>query len=146
MLVIPGGVSLPGLHGRPLGQGTETTLEVLAGHGVDVLLDAADGYTPTPVISHQILAHNRDAARARADGIVLTPSHNPPEDGGFKYNPPHGGPAETEVTNCIEDQANDLLEVGPDAACRSNGPSGPSHPIATITSPRTSRACPRSST
>ena len=95
-----------------------TTLEVLAGHGVDVLLDAADGYTPTPVISHQILAHNRDAARARADGIVLTPSHNPPEDGGFKYNPPHGGPAETEVTSWIEDQANDLLEVGPDAVRR----------------------------
>jgi phosphoglucomutase len=95
-----------------------TTLEVLAGHGVDVLLDAADGYTPTPVISHQILAHNRKAARARADGIVLTPSHNPPEDGGFKYNPPHGGPAETEVTSWIEDQANDLLEVGPDAVRR----------------------------
>ena len=95
-----------------------TTLEVLAGHGVDVLLDAADGYTPTPVISHQILAHNRNAALARADGIVLTPSHNPPEDGGFKYNPPHGGPAETEVTSWIEDQANDLLEVGPDAVRR----------------------------
>ena len=95
-----------------------TTVEVLAGHGVDVLLDAADGYTPTPVVSHQILAHNRNAARARADGIVLTPSHNPPEDGGFKYNPPHGGPAEAEVTSWIEAQANDLLEAGPDAVRR----------------------------
>jgi phosphoglucomutase len=95
-----------------------TALEVLAGHGVEVFVDAADGYTPTPVISHQILTHNRGSASGRADGIVLTPSHNPPEDGGFKYNPAHGGPAQTEVTSWIEDQANDLLEVGPDAVRR----------------------------
>jgi phosphoglucomutase len=92
-----------------------TTLEVLAAHGVDVEIDADDGYTPTPVISHQILAHNRGRARGRADGIVLTPSHNPPEEGGFKYNPPHGGPAGTEVTSWIQEEANRLLETGLDA-------------------------------
>jgi phosphoglucomutase len=95
-----------------------TTLEVLAGHGVDVWLDAAYGYTPTPVISHQILTHNRGSRDRRADGIVLTPSHNPPEDGGFKYNPPHGGPAGTEVTGWIEDRANDVLEAGPNGVRR----------------------------
>ena len=95
-----------------------TTLEVLAAHDVDVCLDAAYGYTPTPVISHQILTHNRGSRGGRADGIVLTPSHNPPEDGGFKYNPPHGGPAGTEVTSWIEEQANDLLEAGPDSVSR----------------------------
>jgi len=95
-----------------------TTLEVLAAHDVDVCLDAAYGYTPTPVISHQILTHNRSSGGRRADGIVLTPSHNPPEDGGFKYNPTHGGPAGTEVTSWIEDQANDVLEAGPDSVRR----------------------------
>ena len=95
-----------------------TTLEVLAAHDVDVRLDAAYGYTPTPVISHQILTHNRGSRGGRADGIVLTPSHNPPEDGGLKYNPPHGGPAGTEVTSWIEEQANDLLEAGPDSVSR----------------------------
>jgi phosphoglucomutase len=95
-----------------------TTLEVLAEHGVDVFLDAADGYTPTPVISHQILTHNRERRSRRADGIVLTPSHNPPEDGGFKYNPPHGGPASTSVTSRIQDEANRLLKAGPEAVRR----------------------------
>ena len=95
-----------------------TTLEVLAGHGVEVCLDASFGYTPTPVISHQILTHNRGSRDGRADGIVLTPSHNPPEDGGFQYNPPHGGPAGTEVTSWIEEQANDLLEAGPNSVRR----------------------------
>src|SRR5205823_322038 len=68
------------------------------------------GYTPTPAISHAILSHNASRA-ARADGIVITPSHNPPEDGGFKYNPPHGGPADTEVTRQIQDTANELLQA-----------------------------------
>jgi phosphoglucomutase len=94
-----------------------TIVEVLAGHGVDVVVDADDGFTPTPVISHAILTHNRGGSRARppaADGIVVTPSHNPPADGGFKYNPPHGGPADTDVTGWIEREANRLLEAGLD--------------------------------
>ena len=86
-----------------------SALEVLGGHGVDVRVDAADGYTPTPVISHAILTHNRGRRDRLADGIVVTPSHNPPEDGGFKYNPPNGGPADTDVTGWIGEQANALL-------------------------------------
>ncbi|MDQ6816500.1 MAG: phosphoglucomutase (alpha-D-glucose-1,6-bisphosphate-dependent) [Actinomycetota bacterium] len=89
-----------------------TTLEVLAAHGVDVLIDADGGYTPTPVISHEIVNHNRQQRGVQADGIVLTPSHNPPEDGGFKYNPPTAGPAATDVTAWIEQEANRLLEAG----------------------------------
>jgi phosphoglucomutase len=89
-----------------------TIVEVLAAHAVDVVVDADDGATPTPVISHAILCHNRDGARGAADGIVVTPSHNPPEDGGFKYNPTHGGPADTDVTGWIEREANRLLEDG----------------------------------
>jgi phosphoglucomutase len=92
-----------------------TIVEVLAGHEVDVVVDAGGGFTPTPVISHAILTHNRGGSRARppaADGIVVTPSHNPPGDGGFKYNPPHGGPADTDVTGWIEREANALLERG----------------------------------
>ena len=98
-----------------------TIVEVLAGHGVDVVVDAAGGYTPTPVISHAILTHNRGGSRARppaADGIVVTPSHNPPGDGGFKYNPPHGGPAGSDVTGWIEREANRLLEQGLDDVAR----------------------------
>jgi phosphoglucomutase len=86
-----------------------TALEVLAAHGVEVRIDAADGYTPTPVVSHAILVHNRGRTTGLADGIVVTPSHNPPEDGGFKYNPPNGGPADTDVTGWIETRANELL-------------------------------------
>ena len=86
-----------------------TALEVLAANGVDVVIDRDAGYTPTPVISYAILAHNRVRGAALADGIVITPSHNPPEDGGFKYNPPHGGPAESQVTAAIEAAANRLL-------------------------------------
>lgn len=86
-----------------------TALEVLAANGVTVKVDRDSGYTPTPVISHAILAHNRGRTGGLADGIVVTPSHNPPEDGGFKYNPPHGGPADTAVTKWIEDRANALL-------------------------------------
>src|SRR5580692_4398492 len=85
-----------------------TALEVLAANGVDTMVDPELGYTPTPACSHAILVHNRKDAR-RADGIVITPSHNPPEDGGFKYNPPHGGPADTTVTKWIEERANAIL-------------------------------------
>ena len=87
-----------------------TIVEVLAAHHVDVVVDADGGATPTPVISHAILCHNRSGGRGEADGIVVTPSHNPPGDGGFKYNPPHGGPADTDVTGWIEREANQLLE------------------------------------
>jgi phosphoglucomutase len=86
-----------------------SALEVLAANQVDVMIDDRDGYTPTPVISHAILTYNRGRASGLADGIVVTPSHNPPEDGGFKYNPPNGGPADTHVTDWIQDQANALL-------------------------------------
>jgi phosphoglucomutase len=88
-----------------------TALEVLVAHGVDIAVDSDDGFTPTPAISHAILTHNA-GGRSRADGIVITPSHNPPEDGGFKYNPPHGGPADTGVTKQIQDTANELLRAG----------------------------------
>jgi phosphoglucomutase len=87
-----------------------SALEVLAANGVEVMVDAAGGYTPTPVISHAILTYNRGRSRGLADGIVITPSHNPPRYGGFKYNPPNGGPAETEVTQWIEQQANAFLK------------------------------------
>ncbi|MFZ0089479.1 MAG: phosphoglucomutase (alpha-D-glucose-1,6-bisphosphate-dependent) [Solirubrobacteraceae bacterium] len=89
-----------------------TIVEVLAAHEVDVVVDAGDGATPTPVISHAILTHNRGGGRGEADGIVVTPSHNPPDDGGFKYNPTHGGPADTDVTGWIQDEANRLLADG----------------------------------
>jgi len=94
------------------GPAFETALEVLVANGVDVRVDAADGYTPTPAVSHAILVHNRGRVDRLADGIVVTPSHNPPEDGGFKYNPPNGGPADTDVTGWIQDQANELLTAG----------------------------------
>jgi len=86
-----------------------SALEVLAANGVDVMIDRDHGYTPTPVISHAILRHNRGRQSGLADGIVITPSHNPPEDGGFKYNPPTGGPADTAITGWIERTANALL-------------------------------------
>jgi phosphoglucomutase len=88
-----------------------TALEVLAANGVDVMLAEGNEYTPTPVISHAILSYNRGRKRGLADGIVITPSHNPPPDGGFKYNPPDGGPADTHVTGWIEAKANSLLEA-----------------------------------
>jgi len=89
-----------------------TALEVLAANGVTVLVDAADRYTPTPALSHAILRHNRGRSSGLADGIVITPSHNPPTDGGIKYNPTHGGPADTDVTGWIEARANALLGEG----------------------------------
>ncbi len=88
-----------------------TALEVLVARGVDVRVDAGDGFTPTPAISHAILQANRGRTAGLADGIVVTPSHNPPEDGGFKYNPPNGGPADTDVTRWIQDEANRILEA-----------------------------------
>jgi len=87
-------------------------LEVLAANGVETVIQADDGFTPTPVISRAILVYNRDNGARRADGVVVTPSHNPPADGGIKYNPPHGGPADTDVTGWIQDRANDLLGAG----------------------------------
>ena len=91
------------------GPAERTALEVLVANGIGVRMQRDDGFTPTPVISHAILNHNRGATGPRADGIVITPSHNPPADGGFKYNPPHGGPADTDATEWIQDRANALL-------------------------------------
>jgi phosphoglucomutase len=101
-----------------------SALEVLAGNGVTVLIDSRDRYTPTPGVSHAILAHNRGKAvddPSRADGIVVTPSHNPPADGGFKYNPPHGGPADTDATKWIENRANELIAARLDGVKRVPG-------------------------
>jgi phosphoglucomutase len=95
------------------GPALESAIEVLAANGVETMIDRDGGSTPTPVISHAILTHNRNRQSAWADGVVVTPSHNPPEDGGFKYNPPHGGPADTEVTRWIENRANALLARSP---------------------------------
>jgi phosphoglucomutase len=96
-----------------------SAIEVLAANGIDVVYQAGMGYTPTPVISHAILAHNRRAnGSGQADGIVITPSHNPPQDGGFKYNPPEGGPAGTETTRAIQDRANQILAEGMGAVKR----------------------------
>src|SRR5438094_6577713 len=89
-----------------------TALEVLAANGVEVMVDRDAGYTPTPVISHAILTYNRGRTTGLADGIVITPSHNPPHDGGLKYNPPHGGPAESRVTGWMEARANEFLDTG----------------------------------
>jgi phosphoglucomutase len=89
-----------------------SALEVFSANGVEVMIDANDGYTPTPVISHAILTYNKGRERGLADGVVITPSHNPPEDGGFKYNPPNGGPADTDITGAIERAANRYLEDG----------------------------------
>src|SRR3954454_8316418 len=106
--------------GGPLFSGIDThalaepalasALEVFAANGVTVMIDARDGYTPTPVISHAILTYNKGRDDGLADGVVITPSHNPPEDGGFKYNPPNGGPADTDITTAIEGAANASLE------------------------------------
>ncbi len=87
----------------------KTALEVFAANGVTVMIDQDGGYTPTPVISHAILAYNQGKTEGLADGVVITPSHNPPDNGGFKYNPPHGGPADTDATGWIADRANELL-------------------------------------
>jgi phosphoglucomutase len=95
-----------------------SALEVFVANGVEVMLDQHGGYTPTPVISHAILTYNQRRTSGLADGVVITPSHNPPEDGGFKYNPPNGGPADTAVTAWIERRANELLVQRLDGVCR----------------------------
>src|SRR5215510_13493629 len=89
-----------------------TALEVLAANGVETVIQRDDGFTPTPVISRAILVYNRNRNKHLADGIVITPYHNPPADGGFKYNPPNGGPADTDVTRWVEQRANELLRDG----------------------------------
>jgi phosphoglucomutase len=89
-----------------------TALEVFAANDVTTLIDSRDGYTPTPAVSRAILAHNRGRGSGLADGVVVTPSHNPPDDGGFKYNPPNGGPADTDATKWIQDRANALIGAG----------------------------------
>ena len=95
------------------GPAQRTALEVLAANDVETIIQQDDGVTPTPVISRAILVYNRGRKRSHlADGIVITPSHNPPEDGGFKYNPTDGGPADTDVTRWIENRANELLRAG----------------------------------
>lgn len=93
------------------GPAQRTALEVLAANGIETIIQCDDGVTPTPVISRAILVHNRGRKNHLADGIVITPSHNPPEDGGFKYNPPNGGPADTVVTKWVQDRANELLRA-----------------------------------
>ncbi|MDF7798900.1 phosphoglucomutase (alpha-D-glucose-1,6-bisphosphate-dependent) [Pontiellaceae bacterium B1224] len=90
----------------------KTALQVFAANGVTVMIDQDGGYTPTPVISHAILAYNKDRSEGLADGVVITPSHNPPDNGGFKYNPPNGGPADTDATGWIADRANELMAAG----------------------------------
>jgi alpha-D-glucose phosphate-specific phosphoglucomutase len=94
------------------GPAQRTALAVLAAHGVEVFIQADDGPTPTPVISHAILRYNHGRSTGLADGIIITPSHNPPQDGGFKYNPPNGGPADVDVTQWIQDRANAILRGG----------------------------------
>ncbi|WP_329165446.1 phosphoglucomutase (alpha-D-glucose-1,6-bisphosphate-dependent) [Streptomyces sp. NBC_01717] len=89
-----------------------TAMEVFAANDVTVLIDSADGYTPTPAVSHAILTHNRGRTSGLADGVVVTPSHNPPGDGGFKYNPPNGGPAGSEATGWIQERANEIIAAG----------------------------------
>jgi phosphoglucomutase len=116
------GISGPLFMGRDThavsGPAQRTALEVLAANEVETVIQSADGFTPTPAISRAILVHNRNRKDRLADGIVITPSHNPPEDGGFKYNPPNGGPADSDVTGWIQKRANELLREGNRAAKR----------------------------
>ncbi len=98
----------------------KSALEVFAANGVEVRIDAQDGYTPTPVISHAILTYNHGRSSGLADGVVITPSHNPPEDGGYKYNPPHGGPADTDITKVVESAANKYMATNMDGVKRIN--------------------------
>jgi phosphoglucomutase len=122
------------------GAAQTTALEVLAANEIETIIQQNDGYSPTPVISHAILTYNRGRQDqgnkdAMADGIVITPSHNPPEDGGFKYNPPNGGPAETDVTNTIQNRANDLLRSGNRDVKRAASGSGPTIHAQDLTTP-----------
>jgi len=109
------------------GVAQRTALEVLGANGVDVVIQQNDGFTPTPVISRAILVANRGKQSGLGDGIIITPSHNPPEDGGFKYNPPDGGPADTSVTKVIQDRANDLLKADNRDVKRMAGKAGTTH-------------------
>ena len=93
------------------GPAQRSALEVFAANGVEVCIQAGDGFTPTPVISHAILAHNKGRSSGLGDGVVITPSHNPPADGGYKYNPTNGGPADTDITSVIQGRANELLRA-----------------------------------
>ncbi len=102
------------------GPAQRTALEVLSANGVDCVIQEGDGFTPTPAISHAILTHNRAGKQGVADGVVITPSHNPPSDGGFKYNPPEGGPADTEITGWIQNRANELLKTANREVKRTN--------------------------
>jgi phosphoglucomutase len=95
-----------------------SAVEVFAANGVDIMIDERGGYTPTPVISHAILSYNKERTSGLADGVVITPSHNPPEDGGYKYNPPHGGPADTDVTAKVEKAANAYMEADMNGVAR----------------------------
>jgi phosphoglucomutase len=106
-----------------------TALEVFAANDLDVVVDEDSPYTPTPVVSHAILSHNRGRTAGLADGVVITPSHNPPQDGGFKYNPPTGGPADTDTTKAIERRANELLEAGLAGVRRSASAAATRRPI-----------------
>jgi phosphoglucomutase len=107
------------------GPAQRTALEVLAGNGVESVIQRDDGFTPTPTISRAILVHNRGRTERLADGIVITPSHNPPEDGGFKYNSTNGGPADTDVTQWIEDRASEKQQFRcEEAGFRGCGPRG----------------------
>ena len=90
----------------------ENALEVLAANGVDTMIATGGAFTPTPAVSRAILVYNRSRTTGLADGIVVTPSHNPPDNGGFKYHPPNGGPADTDITGCVQNRANALLEGG----------------------------------
>src|SRR5438874_1064665 len=94
------------------GPAQDTALEVLAANNTVTVIQPQGGFVPTPVVSHAILSHNRGRTEGLADGIIITPSHNPPRDGGFKYNPPNGGPADTDVTRWVQDRANELLRSG----------------------------------
>jgi len=120
-----------------------SALEVLAANSVEVMVDCDLGYTPTPALSHAILTYNRGRQDAPADGIVITPSHNPPDDGGFKYNPPNGGPADTQATKWIQDRANAILAEGLRAVRRCPFSRRSRARIATTTSPNTSMTWPR---
>lgn len=100
----------------------KTAIEVLAANGVNTIVQENDGFTPTPVISHAILTYNRGRRNGLADGIVITPSHNPPADGGFKYNPPNGGPADTDITDAVQKRANELLKARNASVRRTTNP------------------------
>ena len=131
------------------GPAQRTALEVLAAEGVETILQRDDGVTPTPVISHAILVYNRGRTEHKGDGIVITPSHNPPADGGFKYNPPHGGPADSDVTSWIQDRANALLRAGNAEVKRipfADGDQGRARPARSISSSPTSTTWRTSST